>query len=82
MSAVDTYQLFENDKPVSDSSNSLGMWSRNMSTGGEFNYKCMANSSAGIAYSMSSMVTVNGKQLIPQDIPSAKSGQWVYQSIE
>ena len=61
---MDTYQLFENGVSVSNSSNSLGMWSRNMSTGGVFNYKCMANNSAGTAYSMSVTVTVNGKQQI------------------
>ena len=61
---MDKYQLFENGVPVTNSSNSLGMWSRNMSTGGVFNYKCMANNSAGTAYSMSVTVTVNGKQQI------------------
>ena len=61
---MDTSQLFENGVPVSNSSNSLGMWSRNMSTGEVFNYKCMANNSAGTAYSMSVTVTVNGKQQI------------------
>ena len=61
---VDTYQLLENGLPVRDSSNSLGMWSRNMSTGGVINYKCMANNSVGTAYSMSVPVTVNGKKKI------------------
>ncbi|XP_022793077.1 hemicentin-1-like [Stylophora pistillata] len=56
---VDTYQLLENDKPVSAGSNRLGMWSRNMSSGGVSIYKCMANNSAGTAYSMSLNVTVN-----------------------
>ena len=59
---VDTYQLLENDAPVRDGSNSLGMRSRNMSTGGAFNYKYMANNSVGTAYSISVTVTVNGKQ--------------------
>ena len=61
---VDIYQLLENGEPVSNGSNSLGMWSRNMPTGGEFNYTCMANNAAGTAYSMSLTVTVNGKQQI------------------
>ena len=61
---MDTYQLLENDEPVSNGNNSLGMWSRNMPTGGVFNYKCMANNAAGTAYSMSVTVTVNGKQQI------------------
>nr|XP_058945534.1 hemicentin-1-like isoform X2 [Pocillopora verrucosa] len=56
---VDTYHLLENGVPVRDSSNSPGMWSRSMSTGGVFNYKCMANNSAGTAYSISVTVTVN-----------------------
>ena len=49
---------------VRNGSNSLEMWSRNMSTGGVFNYKCIANNSVGTAYSMSVTVTVNGKQQI------------------
>ena len=61
---MDTYQLLENGEPVSNGSNSLGMWSRNMPTGGEVNYTCMANNTAGTAYSMSLTVTVNGKQQI------------------
>ena len=61
---VDTYHLLENGVPVRDSSYSPGMWSRSMSTGGVFNYKCMANNSAGTAYSISVTVTVNGGQQI------------------
>lgn len=59
--AVDTYQLLENGVPVGFGRNSRGIWSRNMSTGGEFNYTCIANNAAGTAYSMSLTVTVNGK---------------------
>ena len=61
---VDAYQLLENGVSVSNGGNSLGMWSRNMSTGGEFHYTCMANNAAGTAYGMSSTVTVNSKQQI------------------
>ena len=61
---VDTYHLLENGVYVRNGSNSLEMWSRNMSTGGVFNYKCIANNSVGTAYSMSVTVTVNGKQQI------------------
>ena len=61
---VDTYHLLENGVYVRNGSNGLGMWSRNMSTGGVFNYKCIANNSVGTAYSMSVTVTVNGKQQI------------------
>ena len=58
---MDTYQLLENGVPVGFGSNSRGIWSRNMSTRGEFNYTCIANNAAGTAYSMSLTVTVNGK---------------------
>ena len=61
---VDTYQLLENNTLVSDGSKRLGTWSRNMSSGGVFIYKCMANNSAGTAYSMSLNVIVNGEQMI------------------
>ena len=61
---MDAYHLFENGVPVSNGSNSLGMWSRNMSTGGEFHYTCMANNVVGTVYGMISTVTVNGKQQI------------------
>lgn len=56
------YQLLENGVPEGNGSNSRGMWSRNMSTAGEFNYTCMANNAVGTAYGMSLTVTVNGKQ--------------------
>lgn len=59
---MDTYQLLENGVPVGYGSNSRGMWSRNMSTEGEFNYRCMANNAVGTAYGISLTVTVNGKQ--------------------
>lgn len=62
---VDTYQLLENSVPVGNDSSSRGMWSRNMSTDGEFNYTCMANNAVGKAYAMSLTVTVNGKQQLP-----------------
>ena len=61
---VDTYQLLENGVPVRDSSSSLAMWSRNISTVGAFYYKCMAKNSVGTAYSMNVTVTLNGKQQI------------------
>ena len=61
---VDTYQLLENGVPVRDSSSSLAMWSRNISTVGAFDYQCMANNSVGKAYSMNVTVTLNGKQQI------------------
>ena len=60
--AVQTYQLFENDDLVTDGSNSHGMWNRNMSTGGSFIYKCVANNTAGTGKSETITVTVNGKR--------------------
>ncbi|XP_022807335.1 hemicentin-2-like [Stylophora pistillata] len=75
--AVDKYQLLENDSPVSDGSNSLGMWSRNMSSGGVSIYKCMANNSAGTAYSMSLNVTVNVRssieEIVDQNVTEGKN---------
>ena len=61
---VDTHELLENGVSVRNGSNILGMTSRNMSTPGVFNYKCMARNSAGTAYSMSVTVNVNGKHLL------------------
>ena len=61
---MDTYQLLENGMPVRNGSNILGMWRKNMSTRGVFNYKCIANNSVGTEYSMSETVTVNGKHKI------------------
>ena len=60
--AVHTYQLFENESLVSNGSNSDGMWSRTMSTGGVFVYKCVAINSVGTQQSENVTVTVNGKQ--------------------
>ena len=70
---VDTYQLLENDTLVSNGSNSLGLWSRNMSIGGVFIYKCVARNAAGTASSMSLTVTVNGKQAISSAFFTVKS---------
>ena len=61
---VDTYQLLENGVPVRESSSSHAMWSRNISTVGVFDYKCMAKNSVGTAYSMTATVTVHGRQQI------------------
>ena len=57
---VHTYQLYENDTLVSNSS--AGVWSRRLSSGGVFTYKCVANNTVGTAESMSVHVTVNGKK--------------------
>jgi len=53
-----SYQLLENGSVVLDKS---GMWSRTLSSGGVFIYKCVANNSLGAAYSESVTVIVNGK---------------------
>ena len=55
--SVTSYQLFENGSVVSDTS---GMWSRTLSSGGVFIYKCVANNSLGSTESESVTVTVNG----------------------
>ena len=54
---VHTYQLFENNVPVNDSSS--GVWNRLMSAEGVFNYRCVANNTVGRSYK-NVTVTVNG----------------------
>ena len=58
--SVTSYELLENGSVVSDAS---GMWSRNLSSGGVFIYKCVANNSLGSIESESVTIIVNGKQL-------------------
>lgn len=58
--SVTSYQLSENDNAIFDA-NPLGMWERNVLTGGVFIYKSVANNSLGSEVSSSVMVTVNGK---------------------
>ena len=55
--AVHTYQLFENDTLVSESSS--GMWNRTMSVGGVFTYRCVANNTVGTS-DKNITVTVTG----------------------
>ena len=57
--SMTSYELFENDTVIMDTS---GMWSRTLSSGGVFVYKCVANNSLGSTGSESVAVTVNGKQ--------------------
>ena len=57
--AVTSYELLENSSVVSDMS---GMWSRTLSSGGVFIYKCVANNSLGSTESEDVTVTVNSKQ--------------------
>ena len=59
--AVDTYQLFENDTPVTNGTNSHGMWNRTMSDKGMFMYECKANNTVGTGRSGIVTVTVNGE---------------------
>ncbi|XP_020614822.1 Fc receptor-like protein 5 [Orbicella faveolata] len=54
-----SYQLLENGSVVS--ADTSGMWSRTLSSGGVFIYKCVANNSLRATYSGSVTVTVNGK---------------------
>ena len=58
--SVTSYQLFENDTAILDT-NPSGMWSRNLTSGGMFIYKCVANNTLGSEHSTSVAVTVNSK---------------------
>ena len=58
---VHTHQLFENNVLVTNGSGPI-VWSKTMSTGGVFMYKCVANNTIGTA-SKTVNVTVNGKFL-------------------
>ena len=69
--SVDTYELLENGVSVRNGHKNLGMWSRNMLTGGVFNYKFMAKNSTGTAYSMTVTVTVNDKQMSTRGVDRA-----------
>ena len=55
---VTSYELFENDSVIMDTS---GMWSRTLSSGGVFVYKCVASNSLGSMESESVTVSVNGR---------------------
>ena len=57
--AVHTYQLFENEIPVSDGNDSAGVWTRVMSTAGEFTFRCVANNTVGTSQK-NDTVTVKG----------------------
>ena len=57
--SVTSYQLFENDIAILETSDS-GMWTRNYTAEGMFIYKCVANNSLGTGQSESVTVTVNG----------------------
>jgi len=56
---VTSYELLENGSVILNTSR---MWSRTLSRGGVFIYKCVANNSLGSTESESVTVTVNGKQ--------------------
>ena len=56
--SMTSYELFENDSVIMDTS---GMWSRTLSSGGVFVYKCVANNSLGSMESENVTLTVNGK---------------------
>ena len=61
---VTSYQLFENETAILDTS-APGMWSRALKSEGAFVYKCVSNNSLGSEYSMNVTVTINGKQISP-----------------
>ena len=59
---VTSYQLFENEKAILNTSAS-GTWSKTLESEGVFVYKCVANNSLGSGYSINVPFTVNGKQI-------------------
>ena len=59
---VTSYQLFENESAVLNTSTS-GMWGKHLKNKGVFVFKCVAKNSLGSAYSTSVTVAVNGKQI-------------------
>ena len=59
---VTSYQLFENESAILNTSTS-GMWGKNLENKGVFVFKCVAKNSLGSACSTSVTVAVNGKQI-------------------
>ena len=59
---VTSYQLFENESAILNTSTS-GMWGKNLENKGVFVFKCVAKNSLGSEYSTSVAVAVNGKQI-------------------
>ena len=55
---VTSYQLFENDTAILDTS---GRWRKFFTSGGVFIYKCVASNTLGTGNSQSVTVIVNGK---------------------
>nr|XP_058962910.1 hemicentin-2-like [Pocillopora verrucosa] len=62
---VTSYQLFENEKAILNTSAS-GTWSKTLGSEGVFIYKCVANNSLGSEYSMNVPFTVNVPSSITQ----------------
>ena len=58
--SVTSYELLENDTVILDTS---GRWSKTLTTGGVFIYKCVANNSVGTQQSSSVTIYVNGNIL-------------------
>ena len=59
---VTSYQLFENETAIFNTSTS-GTWSKTLGSEGVFVYKCVANNSLGSEYSMSVTITTNGEEI-------------------
>ena len=57
--SVTSYQLLENDIAILDTS---GKWNKTFTTGGVFNYKCVAINTVGTGKSESVTITVNGEE--------------------
>ena len=54
-----SFQLFKDNVPMETSDS--GMWTKPLSEGGVFAYKCVANNSIGSGSSANVIITVNGK---------------------
>ena len=54
-----SFQLFKYNVPMETSDS--GMWTKPLSEGGVFTYKCVANNSIGSTSSATVSITVNGK---------------------
>ena len=68
-----SFQLFK-DNVAMEASDS-GMWTKPLSEGGVFAYKCVANNSIGSASSANAIITVNGEwdqQLLTLTLASVK----------
>ena len=84
---VTSYQLFENETAILNTSAS-GMWWKILESEGIFVYKCVANTSLGVEYSMGVTVTLNGKQkksklcLFENNLKNCAHKNSIYMSVQ